>query len=128
MKPWKKEWMIWNRWCNPWLPKSELKMRSILTLFAMVISMGVQAQSYSISWYKVAGGGDTSSNGQYSVSSTIGQPDASGAQTGGAYSVTGGFWSLMSAVQTPGLPNLIVTHTASSVIVSWPDTGNYTLQ
>ena len=48
--------------------------------------------------------------------------------TGGSYSLTGGFWSLISVVQTAGLPNLTITHSGSSVIVSWPDTGSYTLQ
>ncbi len=79
-------------------------MKSIQILFALVISGAVHAQSYSISWYKVAGGGGTSSNGPYTVSSTIGQPDASGARTGGPhYSLTGGFWSLIGTVQTPAL-------------------------
>ena len=41
------------------------------------------AQSYSIDWYKIAGGGGTSSNGQYIVSGTIGQHDAGGPMTGG---------------------------------------------
>ena len=86
------------------------------------------AQQYSIDWYKIAGGGGTSTNGQYAVSGTIGQPDASGAMTGGGYSVTGGFWSLISVVQTAGLPDLLITHSGNSVIVSWPDTGSYTLQ
>jgi hypothetical protein len=63
------------------------------------------AQQYSIDWYKIAGGGGTSTGGTYQVSGTIGQPDASGAMTGGNYSVTGGFWSLISVVQTAGLPN-----------------------
>ena len=85
-------------------------------------------QSYSIDWYKIAGGGGTSTGGVYSVSGTIGQPDAGGAMTGGNYSLTGGFWALISVVQTPGLPNLIITHTGNSVMVSWPDTGSYTLQ
>jgi hypothetical protein len=88
----------------------------------------LHAQSYSIDWYKVAGGGGTSTGGVYSISGTIGQPDASGALTGGSYSLTGGFWSLISVVQTAGLPNLTITHSGNSVIVSWPDTGNYTLQ
>ena len=85
-------------------------------------------QSYSIDWYKISGGGGTSTGGVYTVSGTIGQPDASGALTGGSYSLTGGFWSLISVVQTAGLPNLTVTHSGHSVIVSWPNTGTYTLQ
>ena len=85
------------------------------------------AQSYSIDWHNVAGGGGTSTNGQYSVSGTIGQPDAGGAMIGGNYALTGGFWALISVVQTPGLPNLAITHSGNRVILSWPDTGRYTL-
>ena len=86
------------------------------------------AQQYTIDWYKVAGGGGTSTGGVYAVSGTIGQPDAGAPMTGGSYSLTGGFWSLISVVQTAGLPNLNITHAGGSVIVSWPNTGNYTLQ
>ena len=57
------------------------------------------AQQYSIDWYKIAGGGGTSTNGQYAVSGTIGQHDAGGPITGGNYSLTGGFWALISVVQ-----------------------------
>ena len=96
------------------------------TLFAL--TRDANAQSYSIDWYKVAGGGGTSTGGTYTVSGTIGQHDAGGLLTGGNYSLTGGFWALISVVQTPGLPNLIITHTGNSVIVSWPNTGSYTLQ
>ncbi|MGD1089779.1 MAG: hypothetical protein ABR955_13820, partial [Verrucomicrobiota bacterium] len=97
-------------------------------LLPLAFCLRASAQSYSIDWYKVAGGGGTSTGATYQVSSTIGQPDASGAMTGGQYSVTGGFWALISVVQTPGTPNLTITYSANSVIVSWPDTGSYTLQ
>ena len=60
-----------------------------------------RGQSYSIDWYKVAGGGGTSTGGVYSVSGTVGQPDSGGPMTGGNYSVTGGFWSLISVVAHP---------------------------
>jgi hypothetical protein len=86
------------------------------------------AQQYSIDWYKIAGGGGTSTGATYQVTGAIGQPDASGAMSGGSYSVTGGFWSLISVVQTTGLPNLVITHSGNSVIISWPATGSYTLQ
>lgn len=92
----------------------------------------VFGQSYSINWYKVAGGGGTSSgtNGStvYAISGTIGQQDAGPTMTGGNYSLTGGFWSLISLVQTPGAPNLTISQSGNNVIVSWPNTGNYTLQ
>src|ERR1035441_8169041 len=86
------------------------------------------AQSYSIDWYKIAGGGGTSTGGTYQVSGTIGQPDASGAMSGGNYSVTGGFWSLY-AVQTPGAPLLTITYAGNQAIVSWsPSVTGWTLQ
>lgn len=90
---------------------------------------GICAQQYSIDWYKVSGGGGTSAGGGYSVGGTIGQHDAGAPMTGGAYSLTGGFWALISVVQTPGLPNLTITFVSpDSVKVSWLDTGTYTLQ
>ena len=81
------------------------------------------AQNYSIDWYKIAGGGGTSSNGQYNLSGTIGQPDASAAMTGGNYSLTGGFWSIVAAVQTANSPMLTITRSGGSVIVSWPSSA-----
>ena len=84
-------------------------------------------QSYSVDWYKISGGGGTSTNGQYSVTGTIGQPDASGAMSGGNYSVTGGFWSLISVVQTPGAPTLYVSHSGNTVTVYWQNVSGWNL-
>jgi len=103
-------------------------MKKLLIYLGLLVPIIGFAQSYSIDWYKVAGGGGTSTGGVYSVSGTIGQHDAGGPMTGGSYSLTGGFWALISVVQTAGLPNLTITHSGNSVIVSWPDTGSYTLQ
>jgi len=91
-----------------------------LSLAVLFIALKLCAQPYSIDWYKIAGGGGASSNGQYSVNGTIGQPDASGAMSGGNYSLTGGFWSLISVVQMPGAPVLTITYSGNNVIVSWP--------
>jgi len=78
------------------------------------------AQSYSIDWHTIDGGGGTSTGGVYSVSGTIGQPDAGAPMSGGKYSLTGGFWSLY-AVQTPGAPLLTIAFTETNAIaVSWP--------
>src|ERR1700744_3627859 len=84
------------------------------------------AQSYSIDWYKVSGGGGTSTNGQYSIVGTIGQHDAGAAMSGGNYSLTGGFWSLISVVQTPGAPTLtiqMINPTTIKVLWPYPSTG-----
>ena len=84
-------------------------MKKIILLLSLTIPVAGLAQQYSVDWYKISGGGGTSTGGVYSVSGTIGQQDASGPMTGGSYSLTGGFWALISVVQTPGAPNLIIT-------------------
>lgn len=103
-------------------------MGKMILILGLLLPTAGFAQQYSIDWYKVAGGGGTSTGGVYSVDGTIGQPDAGGPMIGGNYSLTGGFWALISVVQTPGVPNLTVSFVSpNSVKVSWPDTGSYTL-
>jgi hypothetical protein len=46
----------------------------------------------SISWFTIDSGGGTSSGGGFTLSGTIGQPDASTTLTGGTFTLTGGFW------------------------------------
>jgi hypothetical protein len=95
--------------------------RRIVALLALLgFGFCAQAQTYSIDWYKVSGGGGTSTGGVYTASGTIGQPDAGGSMSGGNYSLTGGFWSLIAVVQTPGAPTLDVVRSGSNVTVSWP--------
>jgi len=111
-------------------PRNAGRIALLIAFSVLHSSFCLQAlgQSYSIDWFKISGGGGASTNGQYSVSGAIGQQDSGGPMTGGSYSLVGGFWALISAVQTPGLPSLIITRAGDSVIVSWPATGNYTLQ
>ena len=102
---------------------------AVVTTVSLAMAGSARAQNYSIDWYKIAGGGGTSSNGQYSISGTIGQHDAGGPMTGGNYSLTGGFWSLISVVQTVGSPTLKISHVGNNVIVSWPSPSTgFTLQ
>jgi hypothetical protein len=79
----------------------------------------VQAQPYSIDWSTIDAGGGTSTGGVYSVTGTIGQPDA-GTLSGGTYTLQGGFWGMIAAVQTPEAPYLSVTRSNTTVVVSWP--------
>ena len=95
-------------------------MKHSVLLLGLLMSVCASAQPYLIDWFKVSGGGGTSTGGVYAVSGTIGQPDAGPAMSGGSYSLTGGFWSLIAAVPTPGSPTLTVTHSGNTVIVSWP--------
>src|SRR5213083_3438116 len=102
-----------------------MKSLKITLLLFAVTSTTALAQSYSIDWFTIDGGGGTSTGGVYSVSGTIGQPDA-GHMSGGNFSLDGGFWSIIAAVQLPGSPLLrIVLTTTNTVVVAWsaPSTG-----
>ena len=103
----------------------------LLCLLPFAFCFKAPAQSYSIDWYKVSGGGGTSAGGTYQVSGTIGQHDAGGPMTNGQYSLTGGFWAIIAVVQTPGAPLLTISFNSqpSIVTVSWPSSAtNYVLQ
>jgi len=109
--------------------KTKVKLAALALLLSTInypLST-LHAQSYSINWYKVAGGGGKSTGGVYSVSGTIGQPDAGGPMTGGNYSLTGGFWALISVVQTPGAPTLYISHSGNTVTVYWQAVSGWTL-
>src|SRR5438105_2452590 len=104
--------------------------RVILTICGLwLASAAVQAQNYSIDWFTIDGGGGTSTGGVYSISGTIGQPDA-GHMAGGNYTLDGGFWGILAAVQTPGAPLLrVVLSSTNTVIVAWPSAStSFSLQ
>jgi len=115
-------------WDDLGILKTIMKKFLMLVTLLLMVSLSLCAQNYSVDWYKIAGGGGTSSNGQYTVSGTIGQPDAGGAMTGGNYSLTGGFWSLISVVQTPGAPTLFISHSGNTVMVYWQAVSGWSLQ
>jgi len=73
--------------------KKILLILMILGGISLAFSPTVQAQPYAITWWTVDGGGGTSSGGGYTLSGTIGQPDA-GVMTGGNFSLTGGCWAM----------------------------------
>ena len=78
-----------------------------------------RAQPYSIDWHKIAGGGGTSTNHQFILSGTIGQPDAGRTMTNSQFTVTGAFWAWPTLVQTPGAPTLYITNAAPGFVTLW---------
>lgn len=74
------------------------------TLALILLLMAPAAQSggaFSIDWYSIDSGGVMRSiGGDWELSGTIGQPDASQANEhiGGEWSLTGGFWALIATV------------------------------
>lgn len=103
-------------------------------LLSLLFSMGSFAAlaQYSIDWFTVDGGGGTSTGGVYSLTGTIGQPDAGVpmTSTNGQYSVIGGFWALPTAVQVPGGPKLSIVPAAPGLAtISWtPGSPGFVLQ
>ena len=107
-------------------------MKKLLHGFAACLGLAASAlaQPYSIDWYTIDGGGGTSTGGVYTVSSTIGQPDAGATMTNGQYSVTGGFWALPKAIQMGGAPTLTIASAApGQATIAWmPATPGFVLQ
>ena len=111
-------------------PCPPLKLWLVLAFLNLLLTLSIRAQAYSLDWHTIdGGGGGTSTGGVYSVSGTIGQPDA-GLMSGSGYSLDGGFWSLLSLVQTPSAPLLSISlTTTNTAIVSWPSpTTGFILQ
>ena len=69
-----------------------MKIRYLVASLLLLMTLTTaRAQNYAIDWYTIDGGGGTSTGGVFSVSGTIGQPDA-GVMSGGNFTVQGGFW------------------------------------
>jgi hypothetical protein len=96
-------------------------MKTKITILATLLTLRAFTASAddSIDWFTVDGGGGTSSGGQFTVSGTIGQPDAT-LLAGGQFSLAGGFWSGITLLQTPGAPLLAIHPLGANVRISWP--------
>jgi len=102
------------------------------TLLGIVVglyaAMGVAHAQYAIDWYTIDGGGGTSSGGSYTLSGTIGQPDA-GTLSGGNYTLKGGFWPGIVVQSTGEAPTIFIQLSGANVIISWaPGTPGFTLE
>lgn len=61
---------------------------------ALAASAGPSGGPYDLSWHTIDGGGAINmTGGQFTLSGTIGQPDAGAVMTGGSFTLTGGFWA-----------------------------------
>jgi hypothetical protein len=70
-----------------------------LILASVVLGQG----SFDLSWWTADGGGSVSSGGGYTLSGTMGQPDA-GVLAGGGYTLFSGFWGGLLARYGSYLP------------------------
>ena len=66
--------------------------RLVVWIILLVVSAAATAHGdYALEWYTIDGGGGRSSGGPYTLTGTIGQPDAA-YSAGGQYELLGGFW------------------------------------
>src|SRR5512140_3492642 len=92
-----------------------LRIISAAALFGMALKVNAQL---TVDWFRVDGGGGTSVGGGFSVTGTIGQPDA-GALSGGDYTVEGGLWPGLIVPSGGEVPTLYIRALGESVEVHW---------
>ena len=63
----------------------------LVAIFSLTLVASAANGGYGLSWFTIDGGSGESTGGDYSMSGTIGQPDAN-LLTGGDYTLSGGFW------------------------------------
>jgi hypothetical protein len=118
-----------RRLTSPWHSGKRSISRALtsaatLALFCLLPSafcLRAQAQ-FSLDWWTIDGGGGQSSGGSFTVTGTIGQPDA-GRMSGGTFTVEGGFWAIV-AVEAPQGPTMGIERQVGSVKVYWPLSAN----
>jgi hypothetical protein len=77
---------------------------AVLLVFSIGTASAQTGGGYDLTWNSIDGGGATfSTGGGYSLGGTIGQADA-GAASGGAYSLSGGFWAGIPATYNAFVP------------------------
>jgi len=104
---------------SPWT--TFCAVTSILTLLwvGALRPMAAGASSLVVDWCTVDAGGGTATGASFSVSSTVGQPDA-GTFTNSSHAIRGGFWGIVAVVQTPDAPTLEIGVSGNTILLMWP--------
>jgi hypothetical protein len=71
-------------------------------LVSLVTLVSAAPTAFSLPWWTLDGGGGTSQGGDFVVSGTIGQSEASHRMSGGGFSLVGGFWGDAAQVVAAG--------------------------
>jgi hypothetical protein len=103
-------------------------MKRLFTLSLLGFAAYQASAEYRIDLLTISGGG-TSAGGAYRADLTIGEP-GNGTFNGGQYTLEGGFWNILDALQIPGTPGLTVALTSvNTVLVCWPSpSGGFALE
>ncbi len=98
-----------------------------LVVLTSAFCLGVRGQ-FAVDWSTIDCGGGASAGGTYSLTGTIGQPDA-GTLSGGSFMLSGGFWPGLMVRAGGDVPTLFIHWSGTSVIISWsPATAPFALE
>ena len=98
-----------------------MNTKSILFILVLLVSARVlPAGELTLPTARIGGGG-TSAGGAFTVRGKLGEPSPAGTVlSGDAFTVSGGFVSLITVVLTPEAPKLTLKRTATGYEISWP--------
>ena len=89
------------------------------TRIAWTWPLVVHAQNFTVNGFGFSSGGGRSMAGHYSVSSTIGQPEA-GFYQSETYALEAGLMGVYGLVQMPNAPLLIMASSEAGMVIYWP--------
>jgi hypothetical protein len=93
---------------------------TLVMLLLVSVALAQTGDGFDLSWWTVDGGGGSSSGGIYTLSGTIGLPDAVVVLSGDPYMVVGGFWAAL--IEEPTAIELIsftAEAAADHVTLAW---------
>ena len=99
-----------------------MKKHLLSILAGGLLLPGLAHAQYAVDWFTLDGGGGTSSGGNFTLTGSIGQPDA-GTLSGGNYTLQGGFWPGIVVPSTGEVPTLFVQLSGASIIILWSPTN-----
>jgi len=79
--------------------KTIMCLLSIWVMPLVLLIVSAAGGQYEINWSTIDGGGGRSSGGGFTLTGTIGQPDAA-YSAGGDYELLGGFWFILECLST----------------------------
>jgi hypothetical protein len=87
-----------------------LAVAALVLAGSLPIAHAQRDAGYTLDWWTVDGGGQTEPDGiGYTLSASIGQPDAD-VWSGGSYTLSGGFWGGEGAQYAVYLPVVLRNH------------------
>ncbi len=100
----------------------------VMALALILTASGVGAQPYELDWWTVDGGGAMNgTGGAYTLSGTVGQPDAGGPYTGAPYTLHSGFWAIAASGSIGPQADLSITKTDGAASAIPGQTVTYTM-